>query len=578
MSNPSFSNIDLWLFELAEGNLSQAQIEQLELFLLQNPDLDVDRDIWEMSKVNAAPVVYPDQAGLSRKKSSRPFVLVGSSALLLLSLVGCLTFVDSNKIKVSVEDSAIASIDLRNNKEDQLLSEIQELKSTVTSLEQKVAKSISEKEALIASINQTGSSSANMVNGNVSFGTSSNTHSSSLEPGANAMMTSSAGVLPTSNQNNVAGNLEETSFLSGESKQLEVKETQYIPTSYDNLARTVSKASSSWSGRTNGGYNNSLKNKMSRFARNIQRMMDNPVALKNSRDPHFHIPGKAVQDLNFGSTGTLITPRVQTLSRLQWFGQENEQLMNQLSVDGYSYSMRGGVGLQLNHSMYNRGGIQVANVALTYSPKISVNRRISIEPAFRFKMGNKLLDDNNMTDVTQVEFDRGNVHDYYNDGTQPIGKSLWYKDLGAGVNVNTEWFFVSAQVDNIFNHTDNIYSTDLTNPRRAGTQFVATIGTDWENKDKTYGAAPYLLYQNNEQLSEAWLGANFHYRWFTMGGAVSSNLEPAASIGIKMDRFSLQYNADYTYSLMNDKKALSHQLTLRFLGKPSRFGKRLLNL
>ena len=151
-------------------------------------------------------------------------------------------------------------------------------------------------------------------------------------------------------------------------------------------------------------------------------------------------------------------------------------------------------------------------------------------------------------------------------------------DLGAGVNVNTEWFFVSAQFDNIFNHRDNIYSNDLTDPRRAGTQFVATIGTDWENRAKTFGSAPYIVYQKNEQLSEAWLGVNFHYRWLTMGGAVSSNLEPAASIGIKMDRFSLQYNADLAYSMMNDKKALSHQLTLRFLGKPSRFGKRLLNL
>ena len=49
MSNPSFSNIDLWLFELAEGNLTPAQIEQLEAFLMNNPELDVERDMWEMA-------------------------------------------------------------------------------------------------------------------------------------------------------------------------------------------------------------------------------------------------------------------------------------------------------------------------------------------------------------------------------------------------------------------------------------------------------------------------------------------------------------------------------------------------
>ena len=48
MSKPSFSNIDLWLFELAEGNLSPEQVKQLEMFLLQYPELDVERDVWEM--------------------------------------------------------------------------------------------------------------------------------------------------------------------------------------------------------------------------------------------------------------------------------------------------------------------------------------------------------------------------------------------------------------------------------------------------------------------------------------------------------------------------------------------------
>ena len=81
-----------------------------------------------------------------------------------------------------------------------------------------------------------------------------------------------------------------------------------------------------------------------------------------------------------------------------------------------------------------------------------------------------------------------------------------------------------------------------------------------------------------ERLSEAWLGVNVKWDWFTVGGAVSSNLEPSGSIGMKFDQFALSYNADYTRSEMTEKSALSHQLTLRFVSKPSRFGKRLLNL
>ena len=51
MSKPSFSNIDLWLFELSEGNLNPEQVEELRIFLLKHPDLDIDRDVWEMAKV-----------------------------------------------------------------------------------------------------------------------------------------------------------------------------------------------------------------------------------------------------------------------------------------------------------------------------------------------------------------------------------------------------------------------------------------------------------------------------------------------------------------------------------------------
>ena len=84
-----------------------------------------------------------------------------------------------------------------------------------------------------------------------------------------------------------------------------------------------------------------------------------------------------------------------------------------------------------------------------------------------------------------------------------------------------------------------------------------------------------MVYQKSERLSEVWAGANFAFDWFNVGRATSSNLEPAASIGMKFDHFSLHYNADYTQSKMLGEKALSHQLTVRFVGKQNRFGKQL---
>jgi hypothetical protein len=303
-------------------------------------------------------------------------------------------------------------------------------------------------------------------------------------------------------------------------------------------------------------------------------MMDNPIALKNSRDPQYHVPGLLSQDVNFGATGTLLRTRVQTMSRIQWLGTANEQLMNQLAVDGYAYAIRGGLGLQMNHSFYHDGGIQVADVAVTYSPKFSVSKWVSVEPAIRFKMGTKMLNHDQMAGVTSVEMERGNVFDYQS----PIGTNLWYKDLGLGVMVNTKWFFAGIQGDNLLRHYDNIYTNDLTSPRRAGTHMVATLGTDWESRKENMSLSPYLVYQQKEKLSEAWLGLNYRWGWFNIGGAISSNLDPAASIGLKFKQFAINYNADYTRSVLTNQQTLSHQVSLKFMGKPSRSGQRLLNL
>lgn len=200
-----------------------------------------------------------------------------------------------------------------------------------------------------------------------------------------------------------------------------------------------------------------------------------------------------------------------------------------------------------------------------------------VEPSIRFKMGNKKLNDDRMTDISYLEYDRMNQQAYYPDGSTPIGKSLWYKDLGIGMMVNTKWFFAGIQGDNLLKHDELTFTNDLSVSTRSQKHFIATIGTDYQTKKENFGVSTYLVYQNKGSLSEAWLGANARYNWITFGGAVSSNLEPSVSLGLKFDHFMLSYNADLVNSSLLQKSSLSHQLTIRFLTKPGRVGQRLLN-
>jgi hypothetical protein len=176
-----------------------------------------------------------------------------------------------------------------------------------------------------------------------------------------------------------------------------------------------------------------------------------------------------------------------------------------------------------------------------------------------------------------VEYDRMNPQAFSTGMMEPFGKNLWYKDLGLGLMVNTKWFFAGIQGDNLFEHYDNIYTNDPSDPRRVGKHFVATVGTDYESSRENFMLSPYAVYQQQEDLEEAWIGFNMKYHWITLGGAISNKLEPAASIGVKFDHIMIAYNADYTQSGMLNNSGLSHQLTIRFLSKPSRVGQRLLN-
>ncbi|MDG1332801.1 MAG: type IX secretion system membrane protein PorP/SprF [Crocinitomicaceae bacterium] len=617
MSNPSFSNIDMWLFELAEGNLSPEQVEQLELFLLNHPELDVERDVWEMAKVEKTPVAYPEVASLERKR--RPVVAFAFAGLFLF-LIGTGSFMvwngqfdsfseaDAQAQNDQVKSQLLEQIrDLQNQTKNQNSSEevgkylalgklsLNNVNEFTNSGNNGIVDGVDNTETngsqiAIASLNANGTQNGSPINAN-----STNSASNRLNQTIDPSLFELTHTITAQTQNTTAQaqslaesvtNPQDQSYDTELSDRLgnsdEVGEKDFYVRQPREIevyeGRVWNERKTAWAGRTiasSGNSRKSFKDRFNKFTRSLERMMNSPIALKNSRDPHYHVPGMTSNDINFSSAGTLIATRVQTNSRLQWQGQANEQLMNQISADGYSYGMRGGWGVQLNHQLYQNGGIQVGQAAFTYSPKISVSNWVSVEPSVRLKMGNKRLNSELMESTDAVEMDRGNAREFYANGAAPIGRSLWYKDVGLGLLVNTKWFFAGVQVDNLFKYKDNLYDDNWSDPRRVQNHFTATIGSDWVSRNEKLSLSPYLVYQKNENLSEVWGGANFAYKWFNVGMAVSNNLEPAASIGMKFDHFSLHYNADYTQSMMLDKKALSHQLTIRFVAKKSSFNKRL---
>ncbi|XOV67653.1 MAG: type IX secretion system membrane protein PorP/SprF [Fluviicola sp.] len=620
MSKPSFTNIDLWLFEYAEGNLTDDQVAQLELFILQHPELDVDRDMWEMAHVKKEEAVYAEQDSLLKRKPVGAYWTVGAGALTMTLLIvvsyaffGMDTSKDSDRVLTETiaysEDFAYELLQEKAT-ERELRQEVADLKALITSLESQIqnenrigaAGNHNELGQIQFANNNAGNADVTDLENERLPGLASNQNVSAITNETNRNATTQGASLAATTSND-GSDMEALGTNANSSEVRSMQPMKSVRSSYltsqrvamHPVSREIFKASVVSNDGTetmigsndNQGrvvnYEGSYKHKVSKFIRQMRNMANNPIALKNYRDAYHHVPGMTATDLNFGATGTMIAPRLQVMSRLQGFNSENELLTNQVGMDGYVYGVRGGLGIQMTHNYYNNGGIQSGEVAITYSPKFSVNRKLSIEPAFRFKMGNKVLDASNMEGTEQVEFIPGNSIDYYQDGTTPVGRMLWYRDMGLGLNVNTEWFYASAQMDNLFRHKDHIYSNDLSSTRRAGTYFVATVGTDWESDDSQwetkrskFSLSPYLVYRNFENINELWAGANFRAYWLTIGASISSNGDPAASLGVVSSdkRFSLMYNADYSRSFVTNERSLSHQLSLRIVGKQSRIGRR----
>ncbi|MCE2682258.1 MAG: type IX secretion system membrane protein PorP/SprF [Cryomorphaceae bacterium] len=563
---------------------------------MSNPsELDVDRDMWELSKVDNFEVNYPHADKIFRRRPVGLFMSMGMASIAGIIALGTAMYWPStsnqtNTIFTPQTELATSTeqINVTTSEKQTPINATRNVE-TVTTIPSSIDQEVFPQNIQRQALNERGEETS-LANVSGQMVQMSNSPIVVTDEYSTPSAISQDAIVETSPENQV--NQEKEPVLITVNNETIIS-TQDLVVEDVNVAQglvlnesvieqdaktTSTSTSTSRTTPTHSVYKESFSSKLRQAGRAVSRMLDNPVALKNLKDPHYHIPGMQPTEVNFGAVGTLLATRVQTMSRLQWAGQANQQFINSISVDGYSYGMRGGLGLQVSHSLYANGGIQNIHSSFTYSPKFSVSRNVIVEPSLRFIMGNKTIDPTKIQTGSMVEMERLNPHQFYTVGQMPIGRSLWYRDLGLGLSVNTRWFYASVQGNNLLKHTDNIYSSDLTDIRRSGQHFIATIGTDYETRRENFGASPYLVYQQYEKLKEAWLGVNLRYQWITVGGAISSQLDPAVSLGIKFNHVMLAYNADLTHSEVLGKQFLSHQLTIRILTKPSRMGQRLLNL
>jgi hypothetical protein len=552
---PTHENIDRWIFDYTEGNLSADQEQQLESFLMDHPELELDMDAWEMAKVDVSPMIFENKSSLYRKRSYKPVLALFSVILLLLS--GIAFIQDSNKetVHASLKKAELPQTGSKNI--GALLNKQKSNDDQSSSLVEGLHISTPVSSPVETTRNKTGQISLN----NLSSIQNNSSYAAVSESSLNEeMSTSTEGIALRKNDEELNGHLNtiplKNMFISGYRTKLKIEELE-------------SKNEPNSPEFSLGNLN---------LLRKIDQLLSKDIGLSNNQNYDYTVSGQSNLDLNFSSVGTTSQTRFQLMSSMRSLDNPTQlKMTNQVSIDAYSRKIRSGFGIQANYDLFGEGLIKTSQVGLIFSPKIALSRKISLEPAIRFKMGTHSLDQAKLSTTNLVEQNIGQVNQFQFDPNLAIGKTLWYRDLDAGLTIQTPLFFLSTQLSNIFQHNENIYTNDGSTLRTSTVWNVIT-GTQYASRNEKMIFSPYALFQQTNYQQQVFGGFTFKAGKAQVGMSYGNLSTGSISLGFVGENFALIGQSSYSTLSSTEFRTFTHQLTLRIHSSVSKKARRYISL
>jgi hypothetical protein len=566
---PNRENIDRWLFDWTEGNLSPSQEIQLEEFLVENPDLSIDADAWDAATVSSIPFAYENQASLKKRKK-RVFAYWQFYALILLIGTGGTSLyfsfkTESQQIAAKTSNTSKSSISkitttpTKNNNS-------QEPITINTPISNTGRQNFYAAPSYQASLNKhTENINSNELpfsseKENVSF--DNNTITSTIEMAIQPIIpienielidkldVSAVSIEPLIGSDEIIQNENEIMQNESESEDKKLSRKKInLPTLKLNSSSSLSK----W----------------------VKKDLTNT----NQKDRVYALSEKSNLDLNNSFVGNISQLKFQSMSTVRWIDIADQQkISQQVSFDGYLREAKAGLGIISNYSNFSNGLIQDWNLNLIYAPKLAINRYLTIEPSMKYTFGKKVLNSSKVINNSTVEVETNQLETFSIDPNQAIGKNLWYRDLGAGLIINAGPIYFGGQVNNLLKHQDNLYSNDYTSIRRADRELTLVGGTDFNSKNGNFTFSPYIFHTIFGSQSSTYLGASVQLKSFLIGGSYQTNGSSSGMIGLHKDRFSLLCQTSYASSSYTQSKSFIHQLTIRINSNISKKTRRYLYL
>jgi hypothetical protein len=568
---PNRENIDRWLFDWTEGNLSPSQEMQLEEFLVENPDLSIDADAWDAATVSSIPFAYENQASLKKRKK-RVFAYWQFYALILLIGTGGTSLffafkTENQQIAAKTSNtskspmSKIAATSTINN-------DSQEPITIITPIANPERQNFYAAPSYQATLNK---NNENINSSALSFSSEKENVSFDNNTITNTIEMASQPIIPIEN-------IELTDKLDVSAVTIEpLIGTVEIIQSENEIIQSENESESEDKKLSRKKINMpSLKlNSSSALSKWVKKDLTNT----NQKDRVYALSEKSNLDLNNSFVGNISQLKFQSMSTVRWIDIADQQkISQQISFDGYLREAKAGLGVISNYSNFSNGLIQDWNLNLIYAPKLAINRYLTIEPSMKYTFGKKVLNSSKVINNSTVEVETNQLETFSIDPNQAIGKNLWYRDLGAGLIINAGPIYFGGQVNNLLKHQDNLYSNDYTSIRRADRELTLVGGTDFNSKNGNFTFSPYIFHTIFGSQSSTYLGASIQLKSFLIGGSYQTNGSISGMIGLHKDRFSLLCQTSYASSSYTQSKSFIHQLTIRINSNISKKTRRYLYL
>jgi type IX secretion system PorP/SprF family membrane protein len=595
----SDKNIDQWLFNWKEGNLSSSDLEQLEDFLIKNPEFTIDQDAWNEAYIQKYPQpVFQNKSALIKKKRPLyPYLAAASVLLLIGSGVGYHfsknnSDLEFNQLNGNFWSSLTSSSQLSMADYISIHDEIDPSKTLiienttssnqfeVNSLKKNtVENSTSTKDITVdATTNQWAIShattneiahSSDMVN-TIAM---SEEFFNDLENDFFTLNNSLNDLTFTKSDLEIEENnlIEESSLVNNlntsQNEEISDEDKANLNPDTDAVAVEQSKEANTLTYKTN---------KFKRFIHKFKNAMKRGTGITNLRESDLVIAGYNHLDFNPAYTGSGFNFKIQTQAYGRWLKSDASLVSMNASVDGYVHAMRSSVGLKVDYDNYGVGMYQNMNATLYFSPKINITKTITLEPGIKFTMGQRKLNENKVIAGNNIEYARNSLIQTFEKNELPNGSSAWYKDLGIGLNLNTKWFYANVAVDHLLKHQTGVFSNNSS--ERADVNVTASIGTNYQSYNKKWLVSPFIAYRKESKNHEMWFGSGVKYKWLTFGAGVSTRADLAANLGFKVKGFQMFYQYELLDSELMGGRLNAHQLTLRVNTTPNRTASRRVNL